>query len=138
MNTYTSSEIFVGMAESFSVLVTREMVKAFCALSGDHNPLHSDRDFAMKYKFNDIVVHGMLTSSFYSTLVGMYLPGRHAFFQAADVAFVAPVYPDDTLTVSGQVVSVHSVYKQIEIKASIRNQNELKVSRAKLLVGINE
>jgi acyl dehydratase len=43
--------------------------------SGDINPLHLDRDYARARGFPDVVVYGLLASSFYSTLVGVYLPG---------------------------------------------------------------
>jgi acyl dehydratase len=115
-----------------------EMMDAFRNISGDCNPLHTDPVFAETYGYSAQVVYGMLTASFYSTLVGMYLPGKYALFQGADIVFTAPVYPGDTLIVSGEVVSKHEAYRQIELKAQITNQNGEKVSRAKIRTGIHE
>lgn len=114
------------------------MLDQFEILTGDANPLHKERDFAVQYGFPDRVAYGMLTASFYSTLIGMYLPGKYALLQGVDVAFIAPVFPGDKLTIFGEIVSVHQTLKQIEIGAHISNQFGKKVSRAKIRSGINE
>jgi len=138
VNNYRFADIHTGLRHSFQVSLTPAMVDTFSELSGDRNPLHTDQSFASGYGFSDRVVHGMLTASFYSTLVGIYLPGKFALFQEIAVSFTAPVFPGDTLTVIGEVVSIHEAYRQIEIKAHIVNQHRQKVSRAKIRTGINE
>ena len=138
MNEYRFKEMYPGLSHSFEVTVTNEMMDAFRSISGDYNPLHTDSGFAKYYGYPAQVVYGMLTASFYSTLVGMHLPGRYALFQSADIAFTAPVFSGDTLTISGEVVSAHEVYRQIELKAQITNQNGEKISRAKIRTGIHE
>ena len=42
----------------------------------------------------------------------------------------------DNLTISGMVTYINDAYKQIEIKASIINQNHKKVSKALIKVGL--
>jgi 3-hydroxybutyryl-CoA dehydratase len=138
MNEYRFEDISPGLSHSFKVTVTKEMMDAFRAISGDCNPLHTDPVFAASYGYPAQVVYGMLTASFYSTLVGMHLPGKHALFQGADIVFTSPVFPGDTLIISGEVISVHEAYRQIELKAQITNQNGKKVSRAKIRAGIHE
>ena len=138
MNSYRFADIKLGLSQSFQVTVTPAMVDMFSELSGDRNPLHTDPGFAAGYGFSDRVVHGLLTASFFSTLVGMYLPGEFALFQGADISFTAPVFPGDTLTVSGEVVSIHEAYRQIELKAYITNQGGQKVARAKIRTGLHE
>ena len=138
MNDYRFADIAPGLSHSFQVIVTTEIMDAFRNISGDYNPLHVDSEFASTYGYPDRVVYGMLTASFYSTLVGIYLPGKYALFQGADIVFTATVFPGDTLTVSGEVVSIHEAYRQIEMKAHITNQLGKKVSRAKIRTGIHE
>ncbi len=138
MNTYRFADLHVGLVASFQVEVTPEMLDRFRELTGDHNPLHVDALFAGKYGFPDRVAHGMLTASFYSTLVGLYLPGKYALLHGADVSFTAPVFPGDKLTVSGEVVSIHEAHRQIELKAQITNQAGKQVSRAKIRSGVHE
>ena len=78
----------------------------------------------------------MLTSSFFSTLVGVYLPGKYCLLQGIDIQFSKPVYIDDILTITGKVSYINEAYKQIEIKAIIINQDNEKVSKATIKVGV--
>jgi acyl dehydratase len=138
MNAYRLVDLSSGISYSFMVSVTAQMMEQFEALSGDANPLHTERDFALSCGYRDRVVYGMLTASLYSTLVGMYLPGRYALLQGVDASFIAPVFPGDELTVFGEITSIHEMLKQIEIRAHITNQLGKKVSRAKIRSGISE
>ncbi|MEN8220294.1 MAG: MaoC/PaaZ C-terminal domain-containing protein [Pseudomonadota bacterium] len=137
MNSYTLTDIGLGLSHSFEVIVTESMMEQFKVMSGDINPLHTDKAFALEKGFVNKVVYGMLTASFYSTLVGVYLPGKYALLQGVDITFHHPVFPGDRLTVYGEVKYIHTILGQIEIKAHINNQQGKKVSKAKIKVGIN-
>jgi 3-hydroxybutyryl-CoA dehydratase len=76
MNEYRWEELHVGLRHEFDVTLTDEMLGTFRALSGDTNPLHGDREFAVRAGFPGAVAFGLLTSAFYSQLVGVYLPGK--------------------------------------------------------------
>jgi len=136
MNFYTLKDIKVGTSESFQVQVTKEMHDSFTASTGDINPMHIDKEWANDHGFNDVLVYGMLTASFYSTLVGVYLPGKHCLFQECKVGFNHPVFIGDILTITGTVTEINDVFGRVTVKATIRNQNNLKVSSAKLSIGI--
>lgn len=86
--------------------------------------------------YNDKLVYGMLTASFYSKLVGVYLPGEYCLFHECDVQWPKPVYIGDVLTVVGKVIEKNEQFRRIKIKAFIKNQNGDKVSRAVLTVGV--
>ena len=73
-------EIQIGEKASFTVKITKEMVEIFAQLSGDFNPLHMDDTYAEKTKFGKRVCHGMLLSSLFSQLVGMFLPGKNSLY----------------------------------------------------------
>lgn len=133
---YNFSDIFIGMEESFKVNVTLEKQKAFTNISGDINPMHIDREYANQKGYRDCIVYGMCTASFYSTLVGVYLPGERCLFHECSIQWPLPVYVGDILTVYGKVYDIDMRYHRITIKAFIRNQDGEKVSRAKLVVGI--
>ncbi len=138
MNEYRWADLTIGMQETLTIVVDRASVEAFAALTGDHNPLHVDSDAAREAGFRDQLVHGLLTTSYYSTLVGVYLPGRYALLQGIDVKFAHPVYPGDTLTVSGTVVFLSEAVRLAEIAAEIRNGDDVRISKAKIRVGIRE
>ena len=104
MNEYTMDDIQIGMECSFKRVITLEMENGFREISGDDNPLHRDDNFARemgKEKFKTHVSFGMLTASLYSTMAGMYLPGKYSLIHSFDeLAFLQPVYVGDELEVS--------------------------------------
>ncbi len=138
MNEFTFSEITVGMKETFTRKITSDMEDIFRKLSGDGNPLHSDDEFALEVgegKFPGHVTFGMLTASFYSTLAGMYLPGKYSLIHSfEELSFLKPVFAGDLLTVAGEVFEKEEAFGLIRIKAVIRNQYGNIVSRAKMKV----
>ena len=136
MNSYKFVDINVGLEESFSARVNSEKLDKFLKISGDVNPLHTDAEYSKSKGFSDRVVYGMLTSSFFSTLVGVYLPGKYCILQGVDIQFSKPVYIDDILTITGKVIYINEAYKQLEIKAVIINQDNKKVSKATIKVGV--
>jgi len=136
MNIYTFSDIYEGLEESFDVTITSDMMDKFLDISNDTNPLHVDVNYAKEKGFKDRVVYGLLTSSFYSTLAGVYLPGKYCILQGLDIQFSKPVFIGDILTISGKVKYINQSYKQLEIKAIIRNQNNEKVSKATIKAGL--
>ncbi len=119
----------------FTVTITKEMMEKFLDITGDVNPLHNDADYARSKGFNDRVVYGMLTSSFYSTLAGVYLPGKYCLLHSVESSFRFPVFVGDTLTVSGFVKTKFETTKTMEIAAQIVNQEGKKVGKAKILAG---
>ena len=136
MNEYKFSDIEIGLGESFEVKIDTSKMDKFLDISNDINPLHVDSNYAKKKGFPNRVAYGLLTSSFYSTLVGVYLPGKYCILQGIDIQFSKPVYIGDALKISGKVSYINEAYKQIEIKAFITNQNNEKVSKATIKTGV--
>ena len=137
MNTYTFNEIVIGQEESFQVEVTDQMQHNFTRITGDINPMHINQEYAKSCGYRDVLVYGMLTASFYSTLVGVYLPGKYCLFQECHTYFNKPVYCGDILTVSGKVIDKldWGGKSSVIVKGTIKNQNGDTVSKAKLIAG---
>ena len=136
MNDYRYEDIKVGHKETFTVNVTEDMMAAFKTITGDINPLHNDREYAISKGHPDRVVYGMLTGSMLSTLAGVYLPGKRSLIQEVKLKFAKPVYVGDTLTVEGVVEEKHDAYSLIILKVTMRNQNGDKVCRARMQISI--
>ena len=138
MNNYTFDQMSVGMTAEFTREITSEMEDMFRKLSGDENPLHQSDEFAREVsdgRFPGHAAFGMLTASLYSTVAGMYLPGRYSLIHSfEELSFVKPVFAGDVLTVSAEVVDKEEALKLIRLKIVIRNQEKKIVSRAKMKV----
>jgi len=137
MNEYRWEQLAVGLRHEFEVTITDDMMSAFAALSGDRNPLHVDAAYAARAGFRGPVAFGLLTSAFYSQLVGVHLPGRLALLHGIDVDFVSPAFPGDVLRVSGEITFLTDAYQRIEMRGRIVNQDGKLVSKAKIRVGLH-
>lgn len=138
MNAYRWSDLHVGMSHTFSAIVTAPMMHRFLEDSGDDNPLHVDAAFARGRGFDDVVVYGLLSASYYSTLVGVHLPGRNAVLQGIQIDFVRPIYVDLPLEVRGEIVFLSDAVRRVEIAARIESRTGEVFSKAKLKVGVCE
>lgn len=136
MNEYLFSDISIGLSQSFEVVVDEAKLNSFLEISGDNNPLHCDSKYATEKGFSGKVVYGLLSSSFYSTLVGVYLPGKYAILHGIDIQFLKPVFLGDHLTISGTVSYINEAYQQIEVKGLIKKQDGTKVSKAIIKIGL--
>lgn len=134
MNHYSFEEIKIGMQEQFQVQITEEKMKMFALISGDYNPMHIDEQYAKKHGFRNRIVYGMLTSSLYSALVGMYLPGEKCLLNKYSVDFKNPVYIGDKISVTGEVIDKREGTHRVKIKGEMINQEGIIVNIAEITV----
>ncbi|MBI4772684.1 MAG: MaoC family dehydratase [Deltaproteobacteria bacterium] len=116
------SDLSGGQSARLSKKITQEDVDRFIAITSDTNPLHVDEDYASRTFFKQRVVHGMLTASLFSTLVGMYLPGIGAIYRSQTIEFVKPVYIGDTVTAHMTITRIDPKHEIIELHGVIENQ----------------
>ncbi len=108
MRGMTYDEITVGTKASFSKTITESDIHSFSAISGDFNPIHVDEVYAttssLGQKVKGRIAQGMLTASLFSTLVGVYIPGKGALYVSQSCIFKAPVKIGDTITAEIEVM----------------------------------
>ena len=124
LSKYTFDEIEIGLTKQFQITITQSMVDDFAKLSGDFNPLHTDNEYAISSGFHGKVCHGMLLGSFFSRLIGMYLPGKHALHFSQSLKFVNPCIINEKVTVKGEVLDKSAASKIITIKSTITNTSK--------------
>lgn len=88
----------IGDTASRSKTITDANVRTFADLSGDHNPIHLDDDFASRSLFGKRIAHGMLGASLISAVLANDLPGQGSIYLGQTLQFVAPVFPGDEIT----------------------------------------
>jgi acyl dehydratase len=136
MNDYRWDDLRIGLSAHFFVQLTDGQIDRFIRDTGDCNPLHVDPEYARSRGFKDAVAHGLLTSSFYSTLAGVYLPGRLCLLHGIDVTLLAPAFAGDELNVAGEITYLNEAYRQAWISAHITNQCGTRISRARIKAGV--
>jgi 3-hydroxybutyryl-CoA dehydratase len=112
----------VGQHVTFTKTFTEDDLRRFIEITGDVNPLHVDEEFAAGTPFGRRVLHGMLTASIFSTMVGMLLPGRGAIYRSQTLKFLLPVHVGDTVTAHFVVTSIDRAKHRLEIDSWIDNE----------------
>lgn len=120
---YRFEDIEIGLEKKFNVNITESMLDNFAMLSGDYNPLHMDKNYASKTPFQKRLCQGMLLASFFSKLVGMYLPGKNALYFSQSLNFRHPCFINDEITIEGKVLDKSAATRIITLKTSIYNQD---------------
>ena len=111
--TYYIDELKPGMSESFSKTVTERDIQLFGEVSGDVNPVHFDENFAKGTIFKGRIAHGVLSSSYISTVLGMKMPGPGTIFMSLTTRFKAPVRIGDTVTATCTVREVNAEKRRV-------------------------
>lgn len=139
MNRYSFQDLDVGHKESFTETISESNMMAFRELTGDLNPLHNNESFAKEKGFDGRVVYGLLNASYFSTLVGMYLPGEKCLIQEVKYKFMKPAYIGDELVISGEVTEKDERTNQLFLKVRIeKKSDETTIIRGTMVVGVLE
>ena len=114
-----------------------EEVRRFADLSGDFNELHLDDAAAARSRFGRRLVHGMLTASLFTRLLGMELPGRGAIYLSQTLRFSAPVYIGDEVEAVVEVSAVDVARKRLTLSTTCRNERGVVVISGEALVMVD-
>jgi len=135
---YSFDEIEIGMQKSFRIFISEDRLNDFAKLSGDDNPLHMNEEYASSTSFKKRVCSGMFLSSFFSTLVGMYLPGKHALHISQSLNFVNPCFIGEMITVEGKVIDKSPATKIIKLETTITNESGKRIIDGKAQVIVRD
>jgi len=111
-----------------------EDVGRFAELSGDFNELHIDEVAAGRSRFGGRIVHGMLTASLVSRLLGMELPGRGTIYLQQSLRFVAPVRIGDELEAAVEVTAIDVAKRRMTLSTTVRRVDGENVLTGEALV----
>jgi 3-hydroxybutyryl-CoA dehydratase len=90
--------------ESFSF--SQEQVNLFIQLTGDDNPIHYDEAFASNTVFRKPIIHGFLSSSVFSKILGIKMPGYGTIYLKQEMNFKKPMYVDTTYTCVIEILEI--------------------------------
>ena len=124
----------VGDAATLSKTITDADVRAFAELTGDHNPVHLDDEYAAGTRFGRRVAHGMLAASLISAALANELPGRGTVYLSQQLQFTAPVFPGDTVTARVAVTKVREDKPVVTLDTVCTNQRGETVIRGEAVV----
>ena len=112
----------VGDSATFSKTITEADVLLFAAVSGDNYPLHVDEEYAKTTRFGRRAVHGMLSASLVSTVVGLVLQKPGGIYVEQTLRFRRPVFLGDTLSATAEVVELIPAERRMRVRMRVVNQ----------------
>lgn len=113
---YFFEDLEIGMHDLFAKTITDADIITFAGMSGDTNPVHLNHEFAAETIFEGRIAHGMLTSSFISTVIGTKLPGPGCIYVSQSLRFKAPVRVGDTVAAHCTITAMIPEKHFVEIK----------------------
>ena len=121
------ADFYVGEQASLTKTITESDVNTFAELIGDHNPIHTDDEYARKSRFGKRVAHGVFSGGLISAVLGNKLPGPGSIYLSQQLEFLAPVFIGDTITAVVEVTSWRPEKRIITFKTDAYNQEETQV-----------
>lgn len=100
---YSAEDLHVGLKVAYEREITEDDVLTFAQLTGDYNPLHVDRDYAMLSNYEGRIVHGAFQVGLASALLGMRLPGKKVLLGSINSRFPAPLYFPGSIKITGEI-----------------------------------
>ena len=86
------NELYIGQSCTLSKRFTSDDVRLFANLSMDKNPIHLDEEYAVQSPFGSRLVHGFLTGSLFSAIIGTLLPGNGSIYLSQTMNFRKPIF----------------------------------------------
>ena len=124
----------IGDTASRAKLITDSDIHTFADLTGDHNPIHVDDQFASQSRFGKRIAHGMLSASLISAVLANDLPGQGSIYLGQTLQFVAPVFIGDEITARVTVTSVREDKPIAKLETICTNQRNEIVIRGEATV----
>lgn len=118
----TFNELKIGQTASIQKTFSAADVTMFAGVSMDVNPVHMSESYAKDTLFGRRIVHGMLTASLISAVLGIQLPGPGTIYLGQELRFMAPVYLGDDITATVEIIELREDKKIVKLNTTCVNQ----------------
>lgn len=108
-------DLTIGLMAEYRKTITETDVVLFAGLTGDNNPMHIDEEFASETRFGGRIIHGMLTASMLSSVIGMKLPGPGCIYMSQNLRFIKPVKIGDTVSAQATVLEIYPEKQRVKL-----------------------
>lgn len=120
LNGYDVEDLRVGQQATFSKTINDADILLFAGVSGDHNAIHVNEEFAATTRFGGRIAHGFLTASVISAAVANHLPGPGTVYISQQLNFRAPVRPGQTVDAVVRVSAIDAVRRRVTLDTVCR------------------
>jgi len=103
---------------------TQKQVELFAKVTGDYNPIHLDDEYASKSIFKKKIMHGFLSASVFSKIIGMHFPGNGAVYLSQTMNFLQPMYAGMVYKAKVKVAECIEMKNRFVLETYVYNSNE--------------
>lgn len=100
------SKFYIGQKASLEKVFTDEDVRTFAKISLDTNPVHLNDAYAENTIFKGRIVHGFLSGSLISAIIGTIMPGEGTIYLNQTMNFRKPVRIGEKIKATVEVVGI--------------------------------
>lgn len=122
----SQQSIKVGDRHEKTITYTQEDVIAYAKVTGDHNPVHLDADYAATTIYKKPIMHGMLGASVFSTIFGNEFPGEGTVYLSHQFSFRRPMYVGVAYRAECEVIEINEARHKAVIQTKIINTEDEK------------
>lgn len=123
LNGYRFEELKIGMSAVYSRTITDTDLRNFSGVTGDTNPMHLNEEYAKTTYFKGCIVHGFLTASLLSTVIGTKLPGPGCIYVSQTLFFKAPVHVGETVYAKAEVIKLLPEKRRVTLRTTCTVKN---------------
>jgi 3-hydroxybutyryl-CoA dehydratase len=116
LNGYQFEELSLGMSAIYSRTITDTDLRNFSGVTGDTNPMHLNEEYARTTFFGGCIVHGFLTASMLSTVIGTKLPGPGCIYVSQTLYFKAPVHVGETVYAKATITALDDAQRRAPLQ----------------------
>jgi 3-hydroxybutyryl-CoA dehydratase len=128
--------VTVGFRLEDERVITEKDINLFAEVSGDHNRVHLDDEFAKKTFFKGRIAHGAFSQALLSAIMAK-LPGL-VIFHSQNIKFLNPVRVGDKINIIAEVMDINKDNATVVLKNLCINQDGKKVVEGESKVRIFE
>lgn len=119
----SNKELRIGDSTTFRKIITEKDIFDFAEVTGDHNPVHINAEYAKYTIFKARIAHGFYVGSLISSVIGQKLPGNGTIYLSQSLKFRAPVFINDEITTKVEVINFPKP-NRVLLKTTCFNQDE--------------
>lgn len=118
MDSYSFSDLSVGMVSKRSYLFTEQRVEIFSTLIDDSAPVHMDSEFAKRQGFEGRIVHGLFVQSVISGMLGNEIPGPKSVINSLTMKMHHPVLIGQAVNYQVEITALTQAVAAISLNFS--------------------
>src|SRR6185295_15795848 len=131
---YSADDLRAGLRVAYELEIHEEDILSFARLTGDHNPLHVDADYARNTNYQGRIAHGAFQVGLASALLGMHLPGKKVLLGTINSRFPSPLYFPARVKIAGEISAWNTQKLAGQLKVVVQEASSL-TTTAEIFMG---